>query len=471
MIQDKVPHRKPVISLRLGLLVIFSLAAVVLAYFVYSASRQFWLSYDVTDIGGFAINPQTTSPPNSQGTPAATPLPTPMIGPAAQPWDGASRVSMLVMGLDYRDWESGDGPPRTDTMILMTLDPLAKTAGILNIPRDLWVNIPGFGYGKINTAYSLGEAYEVPGGGPGLAVQTVEQFLGIPINYYAQVDFFAFEKFIDEIGGVLINIPAEITVDPIGEGNTVTLQPGEQRLYGPELLAYARARGTEGGDFDRADRQQEVILAIRRRLLKPEALAWLIPKAPVLYEELASGVRTNMTLDEAIKLVMLGPEIPLENIQRGAIAPPDQVLFAKSPDGTLDILKPIPDKIRLLRDTIFASSSMISPAANGGDSLALMQAEAARISVLNATLTEGLAVRTQQYLQSQGANVVATGNAGEIRDFTRIIDYSGRPYTLKYLVELMGINSYNIFYEPNPNNDVDVVIILGSDWAANNPMP
>ena len=88
------------------------------------------------------------------------------------------------------------------------MDAATNTAGILSLPRDLWVNIPGYGYGKINTAYYLGDAYDEPGGGPGLAIATVEDFLGVPINYYAQIDFSAFERFIDEIGGIEIEVPA-----------------------------------------------------------------------------------------------------------------------------------------------------------------------------------------------------------------------------------------------------------------------
>jgi len=455
----------------LGLLIVFAIAAIFIAYLAYSRSFKFWVSYDVTDIGGLAIKNNPTNTPNAEGTPAATPLPTQMSGPVPVPWDGASRVTMLVMGLDYRDWESGDGPPRTDTMILLTVDPLSKTAGILNIPRDLWVNIPGFGYGKINTAYSLGEAYQVPGGGPGLASDTVEQLLGVPINYFAQIDFSAFENFIDLLGGVLIDVPETITIDPIGKGNTVTLQPGEQRLQGPELLAYARARNSEGGDFDRADRQQQVILAIRKRILKPETLAWLIPKAPQIYTELAAGIHTNLNLEEAIALTWLGMDISPENIRRGAIAPPENVLFAKSPDGALDILKPIPDKIRLLRDEIFASTGMASPAGGNADPVELMAQEAARISVLNGTLTEGLASRTQEYLQSQGASVVSTANANEVLNYTRVIDYTGNPYTLRYLTELMNITPYSIVYSYDPESEVDVVVIVGNDWAGTNPMP
>jgi anionic cell wall polymer biosynthesis LytR-Cps2A-Psr (LCP) family protein len=118
-------------------------------------------------------------------------------------WDGVTRVNVLFLGLDYRDWEAGE-TPRSDTMILFSIDPVANTASMLSIPRDLWVYIPNFDYYKITMAYYLGEEYNLPGGGPQLAVDTVEQFLGVPIQYFAQVDFSAFMSFIDEIGGVKI---------------------------------------------------------------------------------------------------------------------------------------------------------------------------------------------------------------------------------------------------------------------------
>jgi hypothetical protein len=164
--------RKTSTLLKAGLLIVFLTAAAVIAYIAYAQSHDFWVSYDVTGLPGFAIqnHPTPTASAEGAGTPAPAALPTtaPSSGPAALPWDRASRVTVLVMGLDYRDWESGDGPPRTDTMILLTLDPLTMSAGMLNIPRDLWVEIPGFDYARINTAYMLGEAYQVPGGGPGL---------------------------------------------------------------------------------------------------------------------------------------------------------------------------------------------------------------------------------------------------------------------------------------------------------------
>ncbi len=378
-------------------------------------------------------------------------------------------MTVLVMGLDYRDWEAGDGPPRTDTMILLTIDPLTKTAGMLNIPRDLWVNIPGFDYGRINTAYPLGIAYNVPGGGPQQAMDTVESLLGVPIDYYAIIDFGAFENFIDELGGINVKVDNEISVDPIGKGNTVVLKPNNYLLDGPTALAYARARHTDGGDFDRAQRQQQVILAIRDRIVElgPTQVA---SKIPAMYNELAAGIHTNLSLNDAIKLGWLALDIPLDTVQRGSIAPPNAVGFAKSPDGAQDILVPVPDQIRLIRDQVFASSNMASPGLTSGDARANMEAEGAKIVVANGTYTEGLAQETQTYLQSQGANVVATQNS-EYNTYTQIIDYTGNPYTDKYLVDLMKISPYSISLQYDPNSQVDVLVILGDDWAGNNPMP
>jgi LCP family protein required for cell wall assembly len=460
---------KTTVLLKVGLFSLFITAAIFAAYAAYSKSYDFFLSFNLAQIPGLAIQGSPTLLPNIDGTGAPTPVPTLSTGIAPEPWDGASRVTILVMGLDYRDWEAGEGPPRTDTMILLTIDPLTKTAGMLNVPRDLWVSIPGFEYGRINTAYPLGIAFDVPGGGPELAKQTIESLLGVPIDYYAIIDFYAFEQFIDELGGINIAVPAEITVDPIGKGNTVTLKPGNYLFNGQTALAYARARHTEGGDFDRATRQQQVILAIEDRVIELGP-AQLIARSPAIYNELSAGIHTDLSLDDALKLGWLALEIPRTSIQQGAIAPPNAVMLAKSPDGTQDILIPVPDQIRLIRDKVFASSSMASPGLTSGDGRANMQAEGATIVLANGTYIEGLASETQAYLQSQGANVVSTQN-GDYTTYTRIIDYTGKPYTDRYLVDLMQITPYSIFLQYDPNSQVDVLVILGDDWAGNNPMP
>jgi len=454
--------------LKVGLISLFIIATISAAYVAYARSYDFFLKFDVAQIPGLAIQSKPTPLPVGESTPQVA-NPTSSPDPAPLPWDGASRVTVLVMGLDYRDWEAADGPPRTDTMILLTVDPLTKTAGMLNVPRDLWVSIPGFEYGRINTAYPLGIAFEVPGGGPGLAMQTVESLVGVPIDYYAIIDFFAFEQFIDELGGVNILVPEQIAVDPIGQGNTVVLKPKAYRLDGATALAYARARHTEGGDFDRAKRQQQVILAIKDRIIElgPAKIA---AKAPAIYNDLAAGIHTNLSLEDALRLGWLALDIPMSSVQQGAIAPPDAVMMAKSPDGTQDILIPVPDQIRLVRDQIFASSSMASPILSAGDERLNMETEGASIVVANGTYFEGLASTTQSYLVSQGARVVGTQNS-DYTTYTKIIDYTGKPYTDRYLVNLMKITPYSIFFQYDPASQVDVLVILGDDWAGNNPMP
>ncbi len=453
-----------------ALIAAFIVAAALIAYLTFIAVRDIVTSWELTSLPGVALV-EATSTPNEFGVieDVNTPL-QPVGGPTPEPWDGASRVSVLVMGLDYRDWLAGEGAPRTDTMMLLTLDPLTRTAGMLSIPRDLWVNIPGFEYNRINTAYSLGEAFDVPGGGPALAMETVEELLGVPIDYYALIDFGAFVRFIDEIGGVKIDVPARITIDPLGDDNTYRLRVGRQVLPGDLALAYARARKTEGGDFDRAQRQQQVVMGIRNQMLRPEMLPQLIAKSPVLYQELSSGIRTNLTLEQTIQLAWLAQQIPDEGIRQGIIGPPEQVLLVKSPEGD-EVLKPIADKIRAVRDDVFFGSEQFSPAAANMDPVELVQAEAPRLTILNGTATAGLAARTAEYLQSQGINVTEAGNADQLYTQTRIFDYTGKVYTVKYLAEMMGVSSNQFFSRYDPASSVDVVVILGADWAATNPMP
>jgi LCP family protein required for cell wall assembly len=358
-------------------------------------------------------------------------------------------------------------------MMLLTIDPQTKTAGMLSIPRDMWVNIPDFEYNRINTAYSLGESWKLPGGGPGLAVKTVEEFLGVPIQYYAQIDFLTFERIIDEIGGVKITPFQTVTVDAMGDKDIpVRLEAGVTvALPGNLALAYARARHTEDGDVDRAKRQQEVIFGIRERVIN----YWpkLVPKIYPLYQELSSGINMNMSLEDALRLALLAREIDLTEIKKGVIDYSMAIpitLNLPNGGGTADVLKPIPDQIRILRDQIFTSGGALSPLASG-DPTQLMQAEGAKVSVLNGSYVEGVAGRTSDYFKSQGMNVVVTDNTSEKVAVTLLIDYSGKPYLLKYLMAVMNIGPSQVRTRFDPNSTTDVEIIIGEDWAYNNPMP
>lgn len=383
------------------------------------------------------------------------------------PWDGAERVTILIMGLDYRDWSAGEGPSRTDSMMLLSVDPVSKTAGILSIPRDLWAVIPGFTPNKINTAYYFGELYKVPGGGPELARRTVEQTIGVPIDYYAQIDFSAFMRFIDLLGGVKIDVPERILIDPLGERAPLHLQPGIQVLPGDLALAYARDRHSGGGDFARAGRQQQIVLAIRDRIVDFNLLPGLVANAPAIYAELSSGIRTNLGLSDAIKLAVLAAQIQREQILHGVIGEQD-VIYGNSPDD-LAILIPIPDRIHALRDSIFASTGALSPLTPGSPA-ERMAAEAPVIGIQNGSGNPSLGTRTQQYLDSLGAHVTQVSD-GPASSVTVLVDHSGNPHTLTFLAELMGVPSSRILHEFDPNHAFEVEIRLGTDWASNNSLP
>ncbi len=402
--------------------------------------------------------PSPTLEPD-QPTLIPTPLSTLIPESTLTPWDGNERVTALIMGVDYRDWIAGEGSARSDTMMLLTLDPVTKTAGMLSVPRDLWVGIPGYIHAKINTAHAVG--------GPSLAVRTVELVIGVPINYYAVVDFSAFVRFIDELGGVKLDIPYEIEVDPIGDDNKI-IRPGVQTLPGDLALAYARNRSTGDGDFGRARRQQQVILGIRDRIINLEMLPTLIEKAPRLYQELVSGVNTNLQLDEAIKLAVLAAQVPDGAIVNDVIDT-RHVAFGWSPDE-LSVLVPYPDKIRVLRDEIFATSGSIAPLAPGSDQ-ERMALEAASISVQNGSGDPNIAQRTANYLTSQGAQVTEVRQAGESRSTTLVIDRIGRPYTVQYLVSLLGIQARYISYQYDPAHPFDIELIIGKDWSSTFNLP
>ena len=216
------------------LAVAFGITLLIAGFVSFSVVRDLTASYT-----GVGLNPFQNSSGDEVDGPAA-----PDVTPTAvrleatpQPWDGKSRVTVLVMGLDYRDWVSSKDAPRSDTMMLITIDPITLQAGMLSIPRDLWVEIPGFTYNRINTAFMFGEAYNLPGGGPALAQKTVENLLGVPITYYAVIDFHAFERIIDEIGGIEVLVEQRVKISPIG-GISKWLEAKPYHLDGADALAF-----------------------------------------------------------------------------------------------------------------------------------------------------------------------------------------------------------------------------------------
>lgn len=236
------------------------------------------------------------------------------------PWDGEERFTVLVMGMDRRPSEMGQSF-RTDTMILVSLDPATKHVGMLSIPRDLFVDIPGYDPNRINTAYSYGEL-EGLGGGPRLAMQTVQYNLGIPVNDYLVVDFNAFIGLIDEIGGIDVYVEAPIYDPEYPDMNygydPFSITAGWHHLDGETALKYARSRHTSD-DIDRQRRQQDVIYAIRDRVINLNMIPGLAVKAPSLWSQFDEGVDTGLSLDQMLQLAWYLKDIPSESFTNGVL--------------------------------------------------------------------------------------------------------------------------------------------------------
>ena len=445
---------------------VFIVLAIVTSVLAFNFLRSFTSSMTILNLPGAPIlqnligdgNEEEAADQSSSQTAAAT----------VEPWDGSSRVTVLLMGLDYNDWRAGE-TPHSDTMMLLTIDPVHKTAAMMSLPRDLWVNIPGFDYGRINEAYFDGEAYKLPGGGAELARQTVEQFIGVPVQYYAVIDFYTFIDIVDEVGGVEIVPTQNVKIEKFGGSEEQILIAGEKyTLDGALALAYARDRHTEGGDVDRAARQQQLILSFRKRILRYQDLPTFIAKLPAIYQDLSSGIYTNMGLSDAIQLGVLALQLDVHNITRHVIDY-TMVYQTLSPDGE-SILQPIPEKIRALRDEAFYSGGTLGPLAVASADSTLVKDEAASVVIWNGSGDNALGTRTSNYLIGQGVNVIQTADVGAIPG-TKIEIFNGKPYTVNYLSNLFGVASANIWNSYDPSAGVDIRVTLGSNWAANNTIP
>lgn len=218
------------------------------------------------------------------------------------------RTNILILGLDRRPEEGA--VVRSDTMILMTVYPPGPRIALLSIPRDLYVEIPGYGTGRINAAHFWGEN-EAEGGGPALAMQTVSQNLGVPVHHYVRVDFDGFRAIVDSVGGVDVVVEEPIVDDayPTDDYGVMHIEipAGPQHMDGETALRYARSR-YGSSDFDRAERQQQILLALARRLLAPGGWLYL----PTIRQIVMDNVDTDLTARDlrllAPTLYRVGPD-------------------------------------------------------------------------------------------------------------------------------------------------------------------
>jgi polyisoprenyl-teichoic acid--peptidoglycan teichoic acid transferase len=308
---------------------------------------------------------------------------------------GTKRVNILLLGVDRRPHHdpAQDGPPNTDSIHILSLDPISKTATALSLPRDLYLEIPSpekkgeFWEARVNTAYRLGEEAEHPGGGAAFAKRVIEYNFHLPIDYYAIVDWVAFADVIDALGGVWVTVPETLTnVEGFNprDGNsfTITIPAGTHYMDAITALAYARFRGDDQNDFGRIERQQAVMRAAADEALRA---GWLT-QAPKLYDRFRSAIQTDLGASRIPGLVLLAKSIGIENVRTVSLAGPNHeaVKPVLTPWGE-DVLVPRWELVgAILREAI--------------DDPAL-RAEGATVTVVNATGVRGQGERAVSYLQ------------------------------------------------------------------------
>lgn len=413
----------------------------------------------------------TASAPEAQSTTLSATPQSLYEGSAIPVWTDPKRLTILLLGVDQRPNERG--PFRTDTIIVLSVDPVRKTAAMLSIPRDVWVKIPDISPplspNRINAANFIGDQLNYPpdGGGPKLAVRTVEALLGIPIHRYVLINFEAFRTVIDALGEVTVCPTERIYDDQYPDYETygvitVEFQPGCQALDSTRLLQYARVRHNAGDDFGRALRQQEVIRAVRERALSLGGVAALISKAGAIWDSLAANIRTDLTFEEALALANLAQEITdiksaVLTIKRQGEG--GQLLYSTLPSGE-QVLSPIAEEVFALVVRLFDSGT----GAPAGSPIA---AENARIYVENGAFVDGLAARMRDRLISAGFNVVEIGTLKS--DFpypkTEIHVYTGKMETARYLAQVLGLDGTAIRIETNAPVGIDIKLVVGQDMA------
>ena len=412
-----------------------------------------------------------------------------VTGVSLPDYEQKERVNILLLGVDNRP---GELYARTDTMILVTVDPNSKTAGMLSIPRDLWVSIPGYSEWRINQAHYFGDKNGYPGGGPALAMKTVQYNLGVPVHFYVKVDFNGFRQIVDTLGGIEIDVPQTINDLKYPDNNygydPFYIEAGLNTLDGHDALRYARTRATLGADFARAKRQQQVLLAIRDKALQLN----MVPKVPELWNTMADTVETDLQLVDIVELAKLADEIGSESIQSVVIDTSMTVDYIV-PESGARVLLPLREKVRALVDEMFAESEPIvveeSPSQAEIEAAQTAQAQAraeeieqeaqrqqeiktflaqenARLVVQNGTSVSDLASQTALFLKQQGFNIIQYGPADtNTYSHTVIVVYDeGKTYTLQVLTALFAVEEENIRRSPNLKSDLDFRVIIGSDF-------
>ena len=368
------------------------------------------------------------------------------------------RINVLILGVGG---ENHEGPYLTDTIILASLKPSNKKVALLSIPRDLYVPVPGFGWQKINAANALSMSQGK--NGAELTSQVVSNVFEQPIHYYLTIDFNNFEKAVDLLGGLEINIEKSFKdyqfPGPNFTYRVVSFEAGPQLMDGKRVLQYVRSRhGTnnEGNDFARSARQQKIILSIKDKIVKEEILK-KPGKMLELYNLLNRGIKTNLDFEDIIELGKFVLDVDSDKIMTRVL--------------TTDKNGPLRSEIGL--DGAF----ILKPKTGNFEDLSLIAANifetekevalSSKIVILNGTWREGLALEISEKLEGLGFEVVKIGNTLK-KDYQETLIYSNSQETTDSISNLGKILNAKIEREipadlKSDLEEGDILVVLGEN--------
>jgi len=366
--------------------------------------------------------------------------------------EGDGRINILLLGTGGANHPGGN---LTDSIEVVSIDPINNTMAMLSIPRDLYLTMKTPSYaGKINAVHDLGNKQTKEGGG-NLIKQQVSTIIDLPIHYYAKLDFSGFKKAIDAVGGIDVTVEKDLydpmfPADDMIHYQTFKISAGARHLDGATALKYARSRETSS-DFDRSKRQQIVMQAFKEKVTSSST--WSNPeKLLSLMSALGSSVKTDLTPDEIKSLVKLVKNIDKTKIVTKVLDNgPSGPLISDSSSGTSYLKTKTGNwkEIQKIAHEIFTDP--------------YLKREAANVRITNASGVISAGNNWSSLLKSYGYNIVDVQTSKTTQKTTQIYDYSNgnKKYTLQFLSTRLNTK---VQTKPKPaDSTIDLEIIIGQD--------
>jgi len=346
----------------------------------------------------------------------------------AVPFVLAKHVNVLVIGIDVSLNNKRQLLPfaRSDSLILVSFDPQRNRISALSIPRDTRTQIPGKGVTKINAAFAYG--------GPKLTIATVQNLLGVPIDYYVKLGAESFARIIDALGGIEIDVEKDMKYRDWWGGLDIDLKKGRQHLDGQRAADYIRFRHDPAADIGRVARQQKMLLALFEKVKSPATLV----HAPQLLRAFTQNTQTNLSIGDMISLGMFGVRLKSADIRMTTLPG-----WAAESDWEADRAK-----IRPLVAEMFYGIDRTTLASTG-------------IEILNGSGVPGLARKTAVRLQQLGFHVVRINSVPVMANATTIIDRADRPQVAQWLADILRPSRIH----RESGRGADITVVLARDQA------